>query len=126
MKSFLAATCLLTFALAAPAERRSLIPTVKLDYATVVGSSLLGVDSFKGIPYAQPPLGQLRLKPPQPITGNLGTVAAVGTPKACPQYLTGFNSSSLPLDVVRTTTSQIPFVPFVQAAEFSHHRLPHS
>src|SRR3954454_22690512 len=41
---------------AAPAEKRS-APTVTLDHATVVGSSLGGIDSFKGIPYAQPPTG---------------------------------------------------------------------
>jgi hypothetical protein len=40
--------------LAAPSgEKRPLGPSVQLPYATVVGSSAGGVDSFKGIPYAQ-------------------------------------------------------------------------
>ncbi|EFR02273.1 lipase 4 [Nannizzia gypsea CBS 118893] len=70
---------------AAPAIEKRAAPSVKLDYANVVGSSALGVDSFKGIPFAQPPVGKLRLKPPQPIMGDLGTVKATGIPRACPQ-----------------------------------------
>ena len=44
------ATCLLIpLSLAAPAgERRQSGPTVDLSYATVVGSTSLGVDSFLG------------------------------------------------------------------------------
>ncbi|PVH89098.1 cholinesterase [Cadophora sp. DSE1049] len=95
-------TCLLPLTLAAPAEekRQLLPPVVQLESARVVGSSFLGVDSFKGIPYAQPPVGQLRLKPPQPLVDNLGTVQATGVPRACPQFLTSTNSSSIPFDVL--------------------------
>ncbi|KAK2882708.1 hypothetical protein FQN49_000070 [Arthroderma sp. PD_2] len=83
---------------AAPTLDKRAPPSVKLDYANVVGSSALGVDSFKGIPYAQPPIGKLRLKPPQPITTNLGTVTATGIPKACPQmYL---SSDNIPEDIL--------------------------
>lgn len=89
------ASCLIPLAAAAP-QKRILAPTVEIEYATVVGSSLLGIDSFKGIPYAQPPVGNLRLKPPQPITSNLGTVMATGVPRACPQTLTSINTASLP------------------------------
>ncbi|PBP20401.1 lipase 4 [Diplocarpon rosae] len=95
------ATCLAPLALAVPTEdKRALAPTVQLQNANVVGSSLLGIDSFKGIPYAQPPIGQLRLKPPQPITSNLGTIQATGTARACPQFYTSTNTSSLPSDVL--------------------------
>jgi carboxylesterase type B len=97
--------CVLPLVIAAPtSEKRQLAPTVNLQYATVVGSSFAGIDSFKGIPYAQPPVGPLRLKPPQPITSNLGTVIATGNPRSCPQFLTSTNSSSLPLDVVTEIT----------------------
>ena len=93
------AACLTPLALAAPAEKRS-APTVNLDYATVIGSSALGIDSWKGIPYAQPPVANLRLKPPQPINSNLGTIMATGIPRACPQFYTSTNTSSLPEDVI--------------------------
>ena len=95
-----AAACLLPLAFAIPSPDKRLVPIVNLGYATVVGSSLLGIDSWKGIPYAQPPVGNLRLKPPQPITSKLGTVVTTGVPRACPQFYTSTNTSSLPLDVV--------------------------
>ncbi|KAK6582972.1 hypothetical protein PZA11_004048 [Diplocarpon coronariae] len=99
------AACLVPLALAGPVQDKralalALAPTVQLQHATVVGSSLLGIDSFKGIPYAQPPIGQLRLKPPQPITSNLGTVQAIGTARACPQFYTSTNTSSVPSQVL--------------------------
>jgi hypothetical protein len=53
------ALCLLPLAITAPSsEKRVLVPTVNLQYATIAGSSLGGIDSFKGIPYTQPPVGQ--------------------------------------------------------------------
>jgi acetylcholinesterase len=87
---------LLPLAFAAPtAEKRQLGPSAQLSYANVVGSSLLGIDSFKGIPYAQPPVGNLRLRPPQRITSNLGTIQAIGTPRSCPQFSQSTNTTSL-------------------------------
>ena len=89
--------CLLQFTIAAPPQEKRAAPVVVLEHATVVGASLAGVDSFKGIPYAQPPVGKLRLKPPQPITSNIGTVLAVGIPKSCPQLLSSTAPGLLPL-----------------------------
>ncbi|KAI9055504.1 hypothetical protein LZ554_000453 [Drepanopeziza brunnea f. sp. 'monogermtubi'] len=113
------ATCLLPFALAAPAgkDKRDLFPIVKLANAKVIGSSFLGVDSFKGIPFAQPPVGNLRLKPPQPITSNLGTVFAMGPPRACPQFLTSTNTNSLPLDVITDIVNTGIFQAILNAGE---------
>ncbi|OCK98268.1 putative extracellular lipase [Cenococcum geophilum 1.58] len=87
-------------ALAAPAKRAS-GPTVTIaaPAATVIGSSTSGVDTFNGIPFAQPPTGSLRLKPPQPLTSALGTVTATGTAKACPQFFFQVDSS-LPMDIL--------------------------
>lgn len=114
----LLAICLLPLAIAVPhAEKRAVAPTVNLEYATVVGSSLAGIDSFKGIPYAQPPVGNLRLKPPQPITSNLGTVVATGVPRACPQFLTSTNSSLIPTDVLTELTDMGFFQTFSDAGE---------
>ena len=93
------AACMARLAIAAPALNTRASPTVDIEYATVVGSSLLGIDSFKGIPFAQPPVNQLRLKPPQPITTHLGTVTATGTPLSCPQMQED-NSGNLLGDVI--------------------------
>lgn len=51
----------LTNASAAPA------PVVKTPAGAVEGVSEPGVRAFKGIPYAQPPVGDLRWKPPAPL-----------------------------------------------------------
>jgi carboxylesterase type B len=83
----------LPLAFSLPAEKRAATPTVSLAYATVVGSSSNNIDSFNGIPFAQPPVGQLRLKPPQPISSNLGTLQATGSAKECPQLSSATSAS---------------------------------
>lgn len=85
---------------AAPVDERQAGPSVTIASGTVIGSSSLNVDSFKGIPFAQPPVGNLRLKPPQPLTQGFGTLMATGTPRACPQFIQQINTTSLPAEVV--------------------------
>ena len=90
------ALCLMPLALGAPyVEKRATSPTVTGQYGTYVGSSSGGIDTFQGIPFAQPPVGQLRLKPPQPITTQQGVVQATATPTACPQFYTSVNTADL-------------------------------
>lgn len=81
-------------------ERRAAAPTVSIPGASVIGSSNGNVDSFKGIPYAQPPLGSLRLRAPQPPNAPLGTVQATGVPRACPQFHGQVNTTNLPSDII--------------------------
>lgn len=79
--------------IAAPSKRPEL-PSVELSCATVVGSSAAGIDTFNSIPYAQPPIGQLRLKPPQPNSSNLGTLVLPPQARACPQFSFQVNSTN--------------------------------
>jgi carboxylesterase type B len=83
----------LPLAFSLPAEKRTSTPTVSLAYATLVGSSSNNIDSFNAIPFAQPPVGQLRLKPPQPISSSLGTIEATGSAKECPQLSSATSAS---------------------------------
>lgn len=91
-----------TVVLGTPALKRATGPSVKIQHGTVIGSSLGGIDSFKGIPFAQPPIGDLRLKPPQPIVSSFGTITATGTPKSCPQMTTSLDTSNLPGQTLNT------------------------
>jgi carboxylesterase type B len=49
-------------------------PIVKLNYATLIGSSSDGVDSFLDIPFAKPPINELRFSTPQFPDHHLGTL----------------------------------------------------
>jgi para-nitrobenzyl esterase len=55
------------------------------DKGAVRGTIHDGVREFKGIPYAQPPLGDLRWSLPKPATAWTGTLDATHYKSACPQ-----------------------------------------
>lgn len=109
MLSFFALSLLAARGFAVPVEERGLVgnllsgPSVTINDGTIVGNSLLGVDSFKGIPYAQPPVGDLRLKQPQRLKSSYGTFNATDlVPNACPQFYAQIHSGSLVSDVLGT------------------------
>merc|ERR1711977_681402 len=55
-------------AVPAQIEERAAAPSATIKNGTIVGSTTNNVDSFSGIPFALPPTGSLRLKPPQSRT----------------------------------------------------------
>lgn len=61
-------------------------PKLKLGAATLTGAyGLGGAEAFRSIPYAQPPVGNLRFMPPVKAAPLTGEYDASRNPKACRQ-----------------------------------------
>jgi len=58
---------------------------VQIDGGEVRGTAANGVMAFKGIPFAQPPVGALRWRPPQPVAPWKGILKASQLQFDCPQ-----------------------------------------
>lgn len=115
-----AVLALLPLALAAPAQvQKRAAPTViaPAAQATVAGRDLLGVETFNGIPYAQPPVGQLRLKAPQPITSAVGKVDGTASPRGCPQFFFSTDQQNFPTNVLGTLLNTPLFQTVTNAGE---------
>ncbi|KAJ5186072.1 Carboxylesterase type B [Penicillium cf. griseofulvum] len=93
---------------AVPAQKRAANPTVIISKpeATVIGSTGLNkIDEFNGIPFALPPTGSLRLRPPQPIQTPLGTIQATSAARSCPQFLFSTDEKDMPGSVIAKLTN---------------------
>ena len=60
-------------------------PIVRIDGGLIRGASATGVNSFLGLPYAAPPTGKLRWRPPQPASSWSGVRDATQFGASCPQ-----------------------------------------
>jgi para-nitrobenzyl esterase len=59
--------------------------SIRVDGGLISGTTADGVRSFKGIPFAAPPVGELRWKPPQPVVAWEGVRQADSFGPECPQ-----------------------------------------
>ncbi len=60
-------------------------PRVQIDAGLIDGVASAGAAAFTGIPYASPPLGPARWKPPSPVAPWTGVRAARALGSMCPQ-----------------------------------------
>ena len=60
-------------------------PEVKVETGLLRGATEYNMNVFKGIPYAAPPVGNLRWRPPQPAVSWSGTRDASKFGNSCPQ-----------------------------------------
>jgi para-nitrobenzyl esterase len=74
-----------TFALVATA---TFAATVTTDQGPLTGATDNGIDVYKAIPYAAPPVGDLRWQPPQPATHWTAPRNASAFGPICPQHPT--------------------------------------
>jgi len=109
---FLATAAALPATLVNKRAANVLIPTVRIANGTVIGLQVGTVENFKGVPFAKPPVGPLRLKPPQPLSRGFGIFTTQLNPNSCPQFFTQFDRSNLPSSVISLLANS----PFLQEA----------
>ncbi|CAK7203894.1 hypothetical protein SEUCBS139899_006644 [Sporothrix eucalyptigena] len=79
---------------------RGLDVSVTYPEGSVSGVTLLGIESFRGIPFAQPPVGNLRLKPPVRTNTTSATINGQGIGPSCPQMYLSSGSGNEILQLV--------------------------
>ncbi|MCE7901804.1 MAG: carboxylesterase family protein [Gammaproteobacteria bacterium PRO9] len=62
-------------------------PEVQTDHGRLRGTAEEGINVFRGIPYAAPPVGALRWRPPQPAANWNGVRDATAFGPVCPQTI---------------------------------------
>ncbi|QLW74388.1 carboxylesterase family protein [Citrobacter freundii] len=104
-------------------------PEVSVTDGRILGSEHQGVDAFKGIPFAAPPVGALRWQPPQPVTAWQGVRPAKHYGKDCLQEPfpgdaaplgVGFSEDCLTLNVWRpaNASGKLPVMVWIYGGGF--------
>lgn len=68
---------------------------VRTPMGIIIGS-VTTVENFNGIPYAEPPVNDLRLRPPKRLSTSIGIIDATGIAPACPQMPANSTEINLP------------------------------
>ncbi|CRG91025.1 hypothetical protein PISL3812_08073 [Talaromyces islandicus] len=106
--------------LASPLEKRE-SPAVTIANGTVLGGVDGNVEYFKGIPFAKPPLGDLRFKAPQLYDSNFGVLNATASPEVCLQGVENESEDCLKLVIIRPAsqpTEKLPVMLFIHGGAF--------
>ncbi|MBI1360213.1 MAG: carboxylesterase family protein [Alphaproteobacteria bacterium] len=69
----------------APTQEASAAPKAKVDGGVIVGEAADGINTFKGVPYAAAPVGDLRWEPPKAVVAWSGDRAATEFGASCSQ-----------------------------------------
>ena len=104
-------------------------PQVTLDSGRISGTETQGVDAFKGIPFAAPPIGELRWQPPQPVQSWSDIRSATAYGKDCMQNPfpgdaaplgVGFSEDCLTVNVWRpaNVTGSLPVMVWIYGGGF--------
>ena len=80
-----AMTIIATLSICAPASSQPRIETLSIESGRVAGTLEEGVESWKGIPFARPPIGALRWRAPQPVPRWRGVLQATTYKHDCMQ-----------------------------------------
>ncbi len=75
----------LALALLLPATAAPENPTARTEHGLVRGVREGAVDVYRGIPFAAPPVGERRWRPPEPLEAWEGTLDCLDLPPSCPQ-----------------------------------------
>ncbi|MEZ5565691.1 MAG: carboxylesterase family protein [Gammaproteobacteria bacterium] len=102
-------------------------PVVQTDHGAVLGTTNDGINVFRGIPYAAPPVGALRWRPPGPASTWKGVRDATAFGPICPQDLrsaspdTVQSEDCLSLNVyvpAGTAASKLPVMVWIHGGSF--------
>ncbi len=80
----------------AATQARAAAPQARVGQGALLGTREHGVDVFRGIPFAAPPIGKLRWQPPAPPSAWRGLRRATQFGPICPQNVSGPLAASLP------------------------------
>ncbi|KAI1114065.1 Alpha/Beta hydrolase protein [Nemania sp. NC0429] len=101
-------------AASAPTSNIQTRTTLSIPVGTVVGSIVDDVEYYRGIPFAEAPVGPLRLRPPIRAS-DIGTVQATGTGPSCPQmtnvYMTSLSEEVATIPVVAAALAVLNTAP---------------